>query len=249
MNLPQKWLDNTVLVVQSHELEAHEELYGHMARTVVAIPDDVRKIAPTRKWIFEECYDHDIDHMVMLDDDLNFAKRRVDDPSKFFPANPESLGEALEEIEGLLSLGWTQVGMGCREGGNRAVAPYLYNTRLIRVAAYKVRNVIQHLDILDKVDVMGDHGLNLTLLLAGYANVVMNKWVHDQSGGSNAPGGCSEWRDLEVLAEGAHRLKELFPDFVSVSERETKGAWGGGTRTDTRMRWKKAAERGGCTVD
>jgi len=35
-------------------------------------------------------------------------------------------------------------------------------------------------------------------------------------------------------------LAELHPGLVKVVTKETKGAWGGGTRTDVVVQWKKA---------
>ena len=40
----------------------------------------------------------------------------------------------------------------------------------------------------------------------------------------------------------AHELEVLHPDYVTVVDKTTKTSWGGGTRTDVRIAWKKAYE-------
>jgi len=49
---------------------------------------------------------------------------------------------------------------------------------------------------------------------------------------------------MEVQSQGAERLKELHPDVVEVVEKETKTAWGGATRKDVKVQWKKAFKTG-----
>jgi hypothetical protein len=88
---------------------------------------------------------------------------------------------------------------------------------------------------------MEDFDVTLQLLRKGHRNAVLNQWAQDQ-GTSNAPGGCSTYRTPEVQAAGAYGLQKLHPDFVTVVDKETKQAWGGGVRKDVRIAWKKALE-------
>ena len=59
--------------------------------TVLAQPDPEMRIAEKRKWIVEN-----IDHerIVMLDDDLRFAVRRTDEPTKFLKATNQQIMDA-----------------------------------------------------------------------------------------------------------------------------------------------------------
>jgi hypothetical protein len=95
----------------------------------------------------------------------------------------------------------------------------------------------------DRLPVMEDFDVALQLLRKGYPSLTLNNWVQDQST-SNAPGGCSTYRSLEVQAKGAKGLARLHPNVVKLVEKTTKGAWGGGTRTDVQVAWKKAYEEG-----
>jgi hypothetical protein len=86
---------------------------------------------------------------------------------------------------------------------------------------------------------MSDFDATLQLLCKGYANYISYEWAHNQNG-SNTDGGCSVYRSKSMLAEGAKKLAALYPKYVQVVERETKGSWGGGERVDVKVFWKKA---------
>jgi len=96
---------------------------------------------------------------------------------------------------------------------------------------------------LGRVKVMEDFDVNLQLLKKGLPSKISYYYAQGQ-GSSNAAGGCSEWRTLEVQSQGAERLKELHPEVVEVVEKETKTAWGGGTRKDVKVQWKRALKLG-----
>jgi hypothetical protein len=176
----------------------------------------------------------------MLDDDLTFFSRRVDNPALFCRPDPEEITLLVSEIEDSLDE-FAHVGIGSREGGNRLMGHRYFNTRLQRVLAYRT-DVLQREGIrFDRLPVMEDFDVNLSLLRAGYRNVMLN-WIVNDQGGSNAPGGCSQWRTLDMQAAAARKLAELHYGFVRTVEKTTKTAWGGQTRLDVRIQWKKAYE-------
>jgi hypothetical protein len=75
--------------------------------------------------------------------------------------------------------------------------------------------------------------------------VVLNNWCNNQAEGSSADGGCSTYRTPELQAQAARLLAELHAPYVKVVEKETKTAWGGGTRTDVMIQWKRARHNAG----
>ena len=223
------------LVVQARE--ASEYLHLRDGITKHVLPDNIRTIAPTRQWIIENVGDDRA--VVMLDDDLVFYRRRDDDRTKLRDISPGELQWLFtEEMPGALSR-YAHVGLASREGANRNTESRIFNTRIMRVLGYR-RDILQAMDIrFDEMEVMEDFNVALRLLRLGHDNVVLNDYAHNQSG-SGAQGGCSHFRTPELHARNAHRLAELHPGFVKVVEKTTKTAWGGGTRTDVQIAWKKA---------
>lgn len=225
------------LVVQPHE----EKLYQPIG-PVHVLPERIKGIAATRDYII-----HDMpsdEPVCMMDDDLHFAVRRQDDRTKFRQPQPEDIRHMVHAIEQMLE-DHPHVSIGSREGGNRVTDCISYNTRMMRVLAYD-RQVLRREQItFAPMEVMEDFHVTLQLLRRGYDCAVLNNWVSNQAGGSDAKGGCSTFRTLELQAKNAHLLAARHPGFVKVVEKTTKTAWGGATRTDVMVQWKQARKAGG----
>lgn len=227
-NLPDDVRRWTKLAVDASEAHQFQD-YPH-----IILPSGCRGIGHVRQHII------DISErgVIMLDDDLRFAVRRRDDPTKFVDADSHSIVLAFAEMSSLFEK-FALVGMSTREGGNRDTAPMAMNTRILRVLGYRADILKREGIRFDRVPVMEDFDVALQLLERGYQNVRVNWIVHDQRG-SNLAGGCSTYRTMDVQAEAARLLAELHPGVVQVVQKTTKTAWGGGTRTDVRIQWKQA---------
>ena len=203
-------------------------------------PSSVKGIGQTRQYILDYALDCAEDrNVVMLDDDLVFAARRLDDPTKFEPAHDRHVETLFREIEVWLNRGYAHVGVSPREGGNRVTEQILYNTRLLRILAYRADILRDEKVWFDRIHLMEDFDVTLQLLRKGYTNVCINWIVHNQPS-SNAPGGCSTYRTMEEQARAANTLKVLHPEFVQLVRKQTKTAWNGQERTDVRIQWKQA---------
>jgi TET-Associated Glycosyltransferase len=237
-----KWVPWARLVVQAQEADRYAAR-GYRERLVV-LPETVERTLPAaRQWILENwpgwwC--------VMLDDDLRLDTRKEDDPAHFRLSGPGDIKAAFAGLERALRRGFAAAGVCPREGGNRAgAAPYTYCTRMMRVLAYDLvalRTVGARFDRLPDVE---DFDMTLQLLRAGRRTVLLNAWVQGQ-GRSQAPGGCARYRSHTTHARDVRRLAELHPGYVKVVEKATKSAWGGGTRDDVVISWRRAAIDGGA---
>jgi hypothetical protein len=232
--------DRVVLVVHPDEVRALRAFGWPMLECPVQ-----GRIGAVRQWILDN---HDVGvlgpHIYMLDDDLTFFARRLDDPGKFRTlTGPHEVDLILDRVSALLR----QVpvaGITSRSGGNRLEPPTKSNTRTpgsIGLNVPKVRRIGARFD---RVTLQEDFDFLLQVLRAGHRVEVLTTHCAE-AGQSNAEGGCSTERDAERQAEAAHRLKELHPGFVTVVEKEAK-SWGQGmtTRTDVRIQWQKAHQSG-----
>lgn len=219
------------LVVQAREADQYR-----MPAELAVLPDNIRTIGPTRDWIMENFSD---EKLMLMDDDLAFAKRRFDDPQKFLACTPDDIVDLVMKIEDALD-DYDHVGVAGREGANRITKPFRLVERMMRVLAYNRSVYFEVGAKFADIPLMEDFHMILSWLRAGAPNYIINSYVQDQIGGANATGGCSTYRTDQLQTLAAHKLAQLHPGFVTVMEKTTKVAWGGGTRTDVRVSWKAA---------
>lgn len=227
---------SATLVVQAQEEDIYSRRYPHTP--IVVLPPAIQTIAVTRQWILDTAA-HRV--VVMCDDDLTFYHRRSDDPTKLRDISPPELRDAFTALERRILESHTVAltGFAAREGANRNTGDILRNTRIMRVSAYDTA-VLRDEDIrFDDVDLMEDFHVAVSLLRRGYENEVLN-WVAHNQKSSGAAGGCSTYRTIERHNAAALRLQALHPRVVSVTEKQTKTAWGGQPRLDVTVQWKKA---------
>ena len=180
-----------------------------------------------------ESYRDDCDHSAACSDD------EVD------IAHLETIRRLLKHIEAdvvilLTAKGFHHVGVSARPGNNNTFPKqYCEKTRATHVHGYRLSTLLKHNVRFDAVPLMEDFHVTLSLLKLGYPNLVMQDFACGQAA-SNAPGGCSLYRDAELQAEACQTLRSLHPDFVTVVTKKSKSWQGMSTRLDVRIQWKKA---------
>lgn len=175
--------------------------------------------------------------IIMMDDDLRFYTRRKDDAGKFTDATKAEI-TAMFAAVGKAMYDYALVGITSREGGNNVLADE-HNTRTTRFLAYNLDFIKQAGAKFGRIELMEDFDMQLQLSRAGYSSILLHSWAQGQKD-SGAPGGCSTYRTPELQAACAHQLAAFHPGFVKVVEKTTKTSFGGGTRVDVQVSWKKA---------
>lgn len=243
-----RYADEGRVVLVAHEDEA--ETLSAWGWPVLVCPmqggdGTVKGLGPTRQWVLDN---HDVEALgagiVMVDDDLQFFARRYDAPSKFRrlegPAEHEELFDRLAEMLHAVPV----VGLADRSGANRLAAPVVMTTRMFALIGVHVPTARRIGARFDRVPLQEDFDFILQHLTLGIPNAVLTTHCKDDER-SNAPGGCSTYRNEERMSASAEKLHSLFPDVVKVVQKETP-SWGNGmtTRTDVNVQWKRALKRG-----
>lgn len=218
------------LVVQHGEAAAYKKIWSQLYSLPRGTP---RTLPAARAWVAEAFAGQKV---LMLDDDLSFAERRKDDPTKFAKTSLASIKKMLAAIEKKLDK-YAHVGLCSREGGNRVTTDQ-EATRMSRVLAYNLALVPKDVQF-DRVLLPEDFDVTLQLLYKGLPNLVLAGWCHNQPG-SNTAGGCSVYRTIEVHNAAMLKFGALHPDTVKIVEKQTKTSWGGLPRLDAHVQWKKA---------
>jgi hypothetical protein len=240
-SIPHSLRGDTFLFVQSQE----KERYLSYVKNLVVLPPEIKDIATTRDYIISYAHTFE-DVVIMCDDDLDFAVRRQDDPTRFREANEDDIEDMFLHLSIALKT-YAHAGVSPREGANRNIENWLFNTRMLRVIGYQPEVLLKHKIKFSDVQFMEDFHVNLSLLERGYVGALCNMYVNNQPG-SQIAGGCSGQRTPENQHAAALRLAELHPGFVTVVRKTTKTSWGGRGRTDVRIAWKKAYESSGSNT-
>lgn len=236
-NIPQAWLGRTTLVTAPSEVEALVKATGHTK----VIGANVKGIGPTRQFICDYSHRNGL-YPLMLDDDMTFCVR-TGEGVKLGNASMNDTLAMLRWVENQIASGkYGMVGISARQGNNHILEPHRENTRINNAYAMDVGKMRACGARFDRLKVMEDFDVELTMLRAGIANVVTFHWAWNQKG-SGAAGGCSTYRTAQVQDQAARELARVHHPFVTVVEKESKSGWDGmKTRTDVRIQWRKAWE-------
>jgi hypothetical protein len=236
-------LDRVALCVPEAEVDRYKR---NGWPGVVGVPPTHPRIAKKREWILTVlAFQRQAKKVLILDDDLRFSYRDHLGEIHLNKATPDSMKMMFEQLDTWMNSGFVHVGISHRSGNNTEPEDYKDATRMTAAYQYDTYMLSKLIEAgkvtLARLEVMEDIDLTLQLLRLGYPNRVTFQYTWDQV--SSKSGGCSQWRTPEIQAECAHKLAELHPGFVKVTEKttNTKDAWKGmKTRTDVVVSWAKA---------
>jgi hypothetical protein len=235
--LPDELRKRTTLVCPKRDTVGLFHRYKDVEKVVQ--PDPTWRIAQVREWIMQECLRLRYDKIIMLDDDLTFATRISAGDWHLRPIEGEELIPEFERLEQMLGPAYPHVGFGVRQGNHLAGTGWKYAARMCHTLAYYLPIAATEASfVFGGLELREDFAFTLQLLLKGHPNAVWMETVANQV--TNAPGGCSTYRDLQMNNAEARKLKALFPGYVSIVERDYKD----GTRLEVICQWQKALEDG-----
>jgi len=226
----------TIIVCPREEVAAHR-LAGRQAIACPALG-----IMATRQWIMGNATDKKV---MMFDDDLRFAVRRVDAYTKFKPAGLQDARVMLDRLEAMLDQ-VPLVGLCNRGGANNTPTkdcPVAMNKRLFDVQCIDAEWFDAE-GIAYRQPFMEDFDVSLQAHLKGYPSALLTTHTKDNIGGANAGGGCSMYRTLEGQEKAARDLAARWPGFVSLREVAAKGSGEWSARIDVKVKWVEAFKAG-----
>lgn len=191
--------------------------------------------------------DSDAELVMLCDDDFVFFRRIDPFEPQLRKMEDDDWDDMMEQIEGLFAANANLYGVGIsmRQGNNRLEPEGNSNTRLNGCIIYRRSMFLDESIEHDRLNPMNDFDVNLQLLRSGLDNHLISEFCYNQ-GGTNAPGGSSDYRTLETQAASAHKLAELHPGFVNIRNKVNKtGPVELRERTEVTVFWKKARQSAG----
>jgi len=241
--IPDPWLEHTKLVVNPDEFETHRGRYGeHLVisptpETSNGIDFSLNGVSPVRQWVLQNT---PTEYCFMADDDMVFNVR--DEDGKLRRASNEEVGDMLSLLVSWLDEGLIHVGVSARQHNFTVEGDYAEIARMNNAYAFNAPAVLAAGGRFDRLEMMEDFDITLTLLELGYPNRVTYKYCWGQRG-SGAVGGASRYRTSAGQDRDANKLRALHPYSVSVVKKTSKETWAGfdsNERTDVIISWQKA---------
>ena len=231
---------NACLVCPEDEMAYHMK-YGRNCLS----RGDIKGINKVRDFIMHHAIDHDIEKVIMLDDDLIFGRRASNDAPNLRKTTQEEMEQLWQRMCNLLDT-YIHVGVSPRQMNDKHFpAVTKYGMRMNAVHGIRPYDLSIREVYYSDVELMEAYYVTLSLFAKGQPNATIVDWTWDQRGGSGQSGGCSNYRTPELQEKASHKLAELFPDFVKVVEKETKTGWDNmKRRVDVRVQWQRAFKAG-----
>lgn len=229
------------IAVPEREAEAYERAYPTLA--ILPVPSSVQGISGTRQWVTDRC---EVPYLLQVSDDVKFFRRNQETLKLTF-ATAEDM-QALERRILELVTQYGHAGVSMRTKNVWWPEPvYICSKRMCDVYAHDVELLRATGVRWDRLPVMEDMDVTVSLIRMGYPHAVIYEWCWDQPG-SNMEGGCSTYRTPELQMEGALRLEHYHHPFVRARRKKANNWEGfGGERWDVTVQWQRAlkAARGG----
>ena len=243
LQFPDSWKMITRICVPKSQYRAYKKAEDW---PVLAIDDDVPDFLPAqRQWVMENA---ECKYVWLMDDDLTFMWRN--DKMRLKKSGRKNMQRMMEAV--LTNLKEVPiVGISTRNGNNHVTDDSTDITRVTRCYAIR-RKIFNKLGVsftptpFDDF-VAEDFHVNLMFLKHGHRNRVLYNFAQGDSG-SNADGGCSEYRDEKVQRKTSLWMEEHHPGIVRAVMKKTKSSWKGFAkddegyvhRLDMVIAWKKA---------
>lgn len=240
-----EWLTFKIIVPES---ERREYLKAHRwtREFLDTVPDDF-KFGSVCQYIA----DSSTGYTLIIDDDMRLLRRRnLLDPSQIGGTGTEQDARDLfNRVRRWLSSGYAHGGISLRQSNHFVTGAYFKTkTRICGTTFFDARILREEGIKFNAVQARSDFHVYLSLLELGYLNVCDYEFIVGQDGtGTNAPGGCSQYRTSEFQREQAELLASLHPGTVSLIYKKRKGT---GLRAlesrdgegipDVRISWDKA---------
>ena len=257
-SLPEVILGVITIFCHPGERQAHLKRWGGKVADVVEYGQDCTNLGQARDWLMGWCKERGIRYAIQVDDNVVFAARAVKGGSVDFKNKLLTIHNNFSEddqariylsmfswmLESLRS-GYGVVGVSHRSGNNRKSSPHDENTRLFAVWGISVGKYYRVGAHFADNPFKEDFHMQLAFLTSGIKTICNNCYTFDKARGANDSGGCSIYRNLTNVNRGSELLKQYYPDFVSLVEKDSNNWSNLGTdesvkRLEVIVHWKKA---------
>ena len=231
-SLPSKWQSKAVLVV--HPNEAHE---GY---PTLKCPIQGAGIAPVREWIAQHGQGT---RYGVIDDDIEFVYTRRDNEEG--PSNTKLTGpqfdDMIVEFNSWMDSGYIHCGADASWNPPTRDKDNKDNGRVCGNVFYDGTKLpVNDIDWVG-LPIAEDYYVTLQLLTMGFPNKISYR-NRVNPNETQAKGGCSTFRTLNLHNESMEELQRKYPQFIKLRKKIAKnsGEWSNQVKLSATISWKKA---------
>jgi hypothetical protein len=217
------------------ELKLHQKNWGGKVKDIQEYDSNAKNLAEVREWL---AYNAPEGKIIFMDDNITFSVRlegyktpRVLNKNNFTDSEIlehqtnmfnwlwESLDKKDIGIAGISFRPFNRIGMEDIERNKRFFAIWGLDCK-------KYNSQKKNPVYMSDWPIKEDFATGIAIRKMGYDILITNKFAFDKTSGSNAKGGCSNYRNVEFMNSETKRMAEAFPDIISIKTRNNKN-WGG----------------------
>lgn len=251
-----------LITIVCHPGERDEHLMRWRGRVndVIEYGKNCSNIGEARGWLMNYCNKRGIKYVIQFDDNVVIGCRatysgKLSMNNRLLTIrNNYSVNTQIDlyvqlfcnMLDCLRNKDYAMVGISHRSGNNFKKSAIDENIRLFACYGISVDKYYAIEERFQDIQQKEDFYIELGFLTNGYKTVCINLFTFDKARGANQLGGCSIWRNLENINKCSEKIKNRFPEFVSIVERDSNN-WGGIRETKRKevvIKWKKAYESG-----
>lgn len=228
-------LKHVSLFCHPGELKLHQKNWGGKVKDIQEYDSNAKNLAEVREWL---AYNAPEGKIIFMDDNITFSVRlegyktpRVLNKNNFTDSEIlehqtnmfnwlwESLDKKDIGIAGISFRPFNRIGMEDIERNKRFFA--IWGLDCKKYYSQKKNPVY-----MSDWPIKEDFATGIAIRKMGYDILITNKFAFDKTSGSNAKGGCSNYRNVEFMNSETKRMAEAFPEIISIKTRNNKN-WGG----------------------
>lgn len=230
-------LKHVSLFCHPGELKLHQKNWEGKVKEIHEYDSNTSNLAEVREWL---AYNAPGGKIIFIDDNITFSVRLVGYKTpRVLNSNNFSPEEILEHQTNMFNWLWDAIddksvgiaGVSFRPFNRTGMDDVEKNKRFFAIWALdcnKYYSQVQDKNAIYMSDwpIKEDFATGIAMRKMGYDILVTNQFAFDKVSGSNAKGGCSNYRNVEFMNSETRRMAEAFPDIISIKVRNNNN-WGG----------------------
>ena len=228
-------LKHVSLFCHPGELKLHQKNWGGKVKDIQEYDSNAKNLAEVREWL---AYNAPKGKIIFMDDNITFSVRIEGYKTpRVLNRNNFTDSEILEHQNNMFNWLWDSLdkkdigiaGISFRPFNRIGMEDIERNKRFFAIWALDCKKYYSQKKnpvYMSDWPIKEDFATGIAIRKMGYDILITNKFAFDKTSGSNAKGGCSNYRNVEFMNSETKRMAEAFPDIISIKTRNNKN-WGG----------------------